>query len=124
MHQITLLSHVGKWVVLGFILDFKIYMQDFIKCLGIYICLSNIPKKGCACSRQKLERYLTYFTPDRIVMVRQRIVLDMCRAKVTNRFLTSFRWLSGTDGLFKMGVNKVTITKHKNKFVVNKAPAY
>ena len=125
MHQITLLSHwwvtsdgphVGKWVVLGFILDFKICMQDFIKCLGTYIGRSKIPKKGCACSHQRLEHHLTSSTPDRIVVVRQRIVLDMCRAKVTNRFLTSFRWLSGMDGLFKMGV-KVTKTKHKNKFM-------
>ena len=74
--------HVGKWVVLGFILDFKICMQDFIKCLGTYI--------GRTCSHQRLEHHLTSSTPDR---------------------------LSGTDGLFKMGVNKVTKIKHKNKFM-------
>ena len=93
---------MGKWVVLGFILDFNICMQDFIKCLGTYI--------GRTCSHQRLEHHLTSSTPDRIVVVRQMIVLGMCRA-------TSFRWLSGMDGLFKMGVNKVTKTKHKNKFM-------
>lgn len=72
----------GQRVVLGFIVDFKICMQDFIKCLGTYI--------GRTCSHQRLEHHLTSSTPDR---------------------------LSGTDGLFKMGVNKVTITKHKNKFM-------
>ena len=80
-------------------------MQDFVKCFGTYI--------GRTCSHQRLEHHLISSTPNRIVAVRQRIVLDMCRAKVTNRFLTSFRLLSGKDGLFKIGVNKVTITKHK-----------
>ena len=100
----SLCCHIDELQVMGHMWANGWFLDSYLtsKYFGTYI--------GRTCSHQRLEHHLTSSTPDRIVVVRQMIVLGMCRA-------TSFRWLSGTDGLFKMGVNKVTKTKHKNKFM-------
>ena len=120
VHQITLLSHwwvtshgphVGKWVVLEFILNIKICMHESFYVWELILVWATYPRRVVHALARGLSAtgHPTYLTG---LLWQGK---GLCREKLKNRFLT-YGWLRGMDSFITMGV-KINKTKHKNKFM-------